>query len=252
MNGRQDDPGDEAYLASYDFEAYPRPSVAVDVVLLTAGPGFGALRVMLTRRLEPPQLGLFALPGGFVGLNESLEAAVERVLAQKVGLTDLFTEQLATFGDPGRDPRGRVISVAYYALVPGGSLATAGRPPQPAIAARVRVPWSGERGGPVLMLDEDGQALPLAFDHARIIGAAIARLRGKIWYAPLAFELMPPEFSLAALREIYQMILGRPLNKDSFRKRILATALVAPTGRSEAAVSHRPAELYHFARGITP
>lgn len=249
MTDQRLDPGDEAYLETYDFEAYPRPSVAVDVVILSAGPGAGALRVMLTRRTEPPALGKFALPGGFVGLDEPLEAAVARVLAAKVGLDGIFTEQLATFGAPGRDPRGRVISVAYYALVPGGALAVAGRPPMPALAAKVTVPWSGEADESVQVVDEDGRELELAFDHAEIIMAAIARLRGKIWYAPVAFELMPAEFTLAELRAVYEMVLGRRLNKDGFRKRILNARLVTPVGRSEAEVNHRPAQLYRFGYG---
>ena len=248
MSGATPDLADQAYLASYDLAAYPRPSVAVDVVLLTAGPGSIGLRVMLTRRLEPPQADRLALPGTFVALNETLEAAVERVLVHKLGLRGVFTEQLATFGALERDPRGRVISVAYYALVPAGDLAVEGRPPTPALAARVSVPWAGERGGPIVALDEAGKPLALAFDHAAIIGAAIGRLRGKLWYAPVAFELMSETFSLAQLREVYQLILARPLNKDSFRKRILAAGLVEPTGESEAAVAHRPAELYRFVR----
>jgi 8-oxo-dGTP diphosphatase len=249
MTDRQLDSGDQVYLETYDLEACPRPSVAVDVVILAAGPGVGTLRVMLTRRTEPPAQGKFALPGGFVGLNEPLEAAVERVLATKVGLTDIFTEQLATFGSPARDPRGRVISVAYYALVPGGALAVAGRPPMPALAAKVTVPWSGELDETVRVVDEDGCELELAFDHAEIIMAAITRLRGKIWYAPVAFELMPPEFTLAELRAVYEMVLGRRLNKDGFRKRILSARLVTPVGRNEALVSHRPAQLYRFGYG---
>lgn len=240
---------DQAYLAAYDFESYARPSVAVDVVLLAAGRSVGdGLRLMLVQRTAPPQQGLFALPGGFVGLAEPLGMAAERVLAEKTGLRDIFCEQLATFGAPERDPRGRVISIAFWALVSGGALAVVGKPPMPARAARVSLPAGHELFGPLLVVDDDGQELPLAFDHASMIRSAITRLRRRIWYTPVAFELMPDEFTLASLRDVYQTVLGRPLNKDSFRKRILGAGTVEPTDHLESSVGHRPARLYRFAR----
>jgi 8-oxo-dGTP diphosphatase len=109
------DPDELAFLAAYDASAYPHPSVAVDVVLLTVAGG--GMRTLLLRRSHQPQLGCWAVPGGFVGIDESLDDAAARVLATKAGLEAAFTEQLYTFGDPRRDPRTRVISVAYYALV---------------------------------------------------------------------------------------------------------------------------------------
>jgi len=232
-----------AFLRAYDMERYPRPSVAVDVVALTIVHGrFG---VLLSRRTEPPARGSFGLPGTFVQLDETLEAAAVRALAVKTGLTDIFLEQLYTFGTPGRDPRGRVISVAYYALVPGGEMAIRGRPPEGSAFAWVRVPFEGETPAPVSVYNASGE-LALAFDHASIIGTAIARLRGKLWYAPVAFEFVLPEFTLLDLLYVYQTILGHPLNKNSFRRRITASGLIGPVGRTRDGLKARPAELFRF------
>jgi len=241
--GRQKvDPSEQAFLAGYDASEFPHPSLAVDVVLLTVSED--GLRVALVRRDEHPCLGCWALPGGFVGMKESLDAAAARVLAAKARLKGVFLEQLYTFGAPARDPRTRVVSVAYYALVHPGRLTVAD------VAelqlGRVQVPWSGETGGPVAVLGADGEALRLAFDHAEVIGMAIKRIRGKLDYAPIGFQLLPPTFTLRDLQAIHEVILGRPLNKDSFRRRMLASGELQPTGEREQTVGHRPAELYHY------
>jgi 8-oxo-dGTP diphosphatase len=216
-------------------------------VLLTVRDG--AISALLTRRPEHPHRGRWALPGSFLGIAESLDTAAARVLESKVGLTDIFTEQLYTFGAPDRDPRTRVISVAYYALVEPGELdrAVAARQDVGMRLARLQVPWSGETGGPVEALDEPGGGLQLAFDHAEILGMAVKRIRGKLDYAPIGFELLPDSFSLRDLRLVHEAILGRALNKDSFRRRILDRGLVVPTGKRAAGVGHRPPELYRFA-----
>jgi 8-oxo-dGTP diphosphatase len=250
-------PGDDeqAFLAAYDAAQYPHPSVAVDVALLTADEG--RLRAVLTQRSEHPAKGQWSLPGGFVGMDESLDAAAARVLKTKLGLGGIFLEQLYTFGQPDRDPRTRVISVAYYALVDAARLRPLTPGPSPTRGegshsklqlASLRVPWPGEQGGPAHALDEDGKKLPLAFDHAEILGLVVQRLRGKLDYAPIGFELLPREFTLRQLQTIHETILGRTHNKDSFRRRLLASGLIAPTGKLEEAVDHRPAELYRFAR----
>lgn len=238
---------EQAFLARYDASVFPRPSVAVDVVLLTVRDG--AISALLTRRPEHPHRGRWALPGSFLGIDESLDAAAARVLESKAGLTDIFTEQLYTFGAPDRDPRTRVIAVAYYALVEPGELdrAVAARRDAGMRLARLRVPWPGETGGPVEALDEAGGGLQLAFDHAEILGMAVKRIRGKLDYAPIGFELLPDSFSLRDLRLVHEAILGRTLNKDSFRRRILDRGLVVPTGKRAAGVGHRPPELYRFA-----
>jgi 8-oxo-dGTP diphosphatase len=235
------------FLASYDASRFPRPSVAVDVVLLTVRDG--ALWTLLARRTEHPERDRWALPGGFVGLDESLDEAATRVLREKAALQGVFIEQLYTFGAPDRDPRTRVISVAYYALVDARSLerASAAFPDARLRVARVEVPWAGESGGPVGVVDELGAALPLAFDHASVIGMAVKRIRGKLDYAPIGFELLPPAFSLRDLRLIHEAILNRALNKDSFRRRILDRGLVVATGEHAAGTGHRPPELYRFA-----
>jgi 8-oxo-dGTP diphosphatase len=243
--GRTDD--EQAFLARYDAARYPRPSVAVDLVLLTVRDG--RLWTLLARRGEHPGKGRWALPGGFVGLDESLDDAAARVLTTKIGLGDVFSEQLYTFGAPDRDPRTRVISVAYYALVERAVLertATARTDDGPSLLS-LAVPWSGEIGGPVDVIDESGTPVRLAFDHPEIIGVAVKRIRGKLDYAPIGFELLPETFSLRDLRLVHEAILGRPLNKDSFRRRILDRGLVIATGERAADVGYRPPELYRFA-----
>jgi 8-oxo-dGTP diphosphatase len=239
-----DTPGDEAsFLADYDATAFDRPSLTVDVALLTASDGW--LRALLLRRATHPEQEKWALPGGFVGLAESLDDAAARVIRQKVGLGRVFVEQLYTFGDPKRDPRTRVVTVAYYALVPAERLAGAGVAGGETVqVARLHVPWAGELGGPVEALDEIGQPLPLAFDHAQILGMTVKRLRGKLDYAPIGFELLPERFSLRALQQIHEVISGRRLNKDSFRRRMLASGQLEPTGERRTDVEYRPPELY--------
>lgn len=230
------------FLAGYDAARFPHPSVAVDVAVVTVRDG--ALAALLTRRAEHPFRGAWGLPGGFVGLDESLDAAAARVLAAKGGLSGVYLEQLYTFGAPDRDPRTRVISVAYYALVHPGRLAGLA---DGAALATLEVPWAGERGGPV-HARVDGARVPLAFDHAEQLGWVVRRLRGKLDYAALGFELLPPTFRLRELQAVHEAILGRRLNKDSFRRRILASGRVVATGRRETAVGHRPAALYRFTR----
>jgi len=230
-----------------ELERYPRPSLAVDVVALTVEAG--ELRVALYKRADPPQRGHFALPGGFMRIDESIEEAANRVMAQKVGLAGVFLEQLYTFGDLRRDPRGRVVTVSYYALVDARRFAAQSHKSAPAaLSARVVVPWPGETGGPVDVVGDDGRALPLFLDHADILGLAVKRLRGKLDYSPVGFQLLPTEFTLRMLQEIHEAVRGEPVNKDSFRRRMLASGLLEATGAHERDVVHRPAELYRFTR----
>jgi 8-oxo-dGTP diphosphatase len=236
---------EKAFLDTYDPAAFERPSVAVDVVLLSAFDG--ALATLLVERTAHPFKGRFALPGGFVGMDESLEAAADRVLADKCGLSGVYLEQLYTFGGPGRDPRTRVISVAHFALVDPARFAQAARRAAGVAVARLEVPWEGETGGPVEALGARG-ALALAFDHADILGMAVKRLRGKLGYAPIGFQLLGSRFTLLELQRVHETVLGRPLNKDSFRRRMLASGELEATGESQKDVDHRPAELYRFAR----
>jgi 8-oxo-dGTP diphosphatase len=232
---------------SIDLEAFPHPSLTIDVALLTARDG--AVRALLLQRASQPGKGSWALPGGFVRMDEDLDAAAARILREKAGLDGLYIEQLYTFGRLGRDPRSRVVTVAYYALVPPERLSSAGvLGGEPALLARLRVPWAGELGGPVDALDDLGVALPLAFDHAEILGMAVKRLRGKLDYAPIGFELLPERFSLRALQQVHEIISGRRLNKDSFRRRMLATGRLEPTGERRTDVEYRPPELFRLIR----
>jgi 8-oxo-dGTP diphosphatase len=238
--------GSEAeYLAQYDLTAFPRPSLAVDVVVLTAARG--SLLVAVYRRAEHPHRGRYALPGGFVRMDESLDDAAARLLRDKAGLGPVFIEQLYTFGAPRRDPRGRVIAVAHYALVDAARLEAVAAAPGARLAT-VRVPWPGETGGPVDLLDEAGHELPLAFDHADILGMAVKRIRGKLDYTPIGFQLLPAEFTLRALQDVHEAVRGEAVNKDSFRRRMLASGYLEATGARESDAAHRPAELYRFVR----
>jgi len=228
---------DRDWLASYDATVFERPSLTVDLAVLTVLDD--RLHGLVVRREQPPFAGHWACPGGFVGIDESLPDAAMRVLRDKGGVEDGFIEQLYTFGAVDRDPRTRVVSVAYVAL-----LAATDRGRDRFFP--LHVPWPGQTGGPVELLGGDGAPLPLAFDHAEIFGTAVKRIRGKLDYTPIGFQLLPETFTLRQLQKVHEAVLGRPVNKDSFRRRMLASRQLAPTGRREQAVGHRPAELYRF------
>ncbi|MEM8885720.1 MAG: NUDIX domain-containing protein [Planctomycetota bacterium] len=231
---------EQEFLARYDASQFPHPSVAVDVAVVTAYDG--ELYAHLVARDEHPHKGRWALPGGFVGMEESLDDAATRVLTQKGGLPRFYLEQLYTFGAPKRDPRTRVIAVTYYALVPASRIPDLDR------LMRLDVPWEGERGGVVGALDADDRPCRLAFDHADMLGLVVQRLRGKLDYTDVAYELLPPAFTLRDLQEVHETILGRALNKDSFRRRMLQSGRIQATGKQEAHVGHRPAALYKRTR----
>lgn len=235
-------------MTSSEFERRYLPNVTVDVVLLSVDPG-GSLAVLLGERAEEPFLGRHALPGVFVRRDETLDAAAARALREKAAVADLFLEQLFTFGEPGRDPRDRIVSVAYYALVAFERFASSVARRRSVEAATVHVPWPGEEGGPVELRDAAGAPLALAFDHAAIIGTAIKRIRGKLRYAPIGYELLPAAFTLSDVQRIHEAVLARPLNKDSFRRSILASGVLEPTGTQTAPSAHRPAALYRFRKG---
>jgi 8-oxo-dGTP diphosphatase len=240
-------PSDERqFLESYDPSVFERPSVAVDVVLMSVGDG--ALHALLAPRSDHPEKGKWALPGGFVGAAESLEDAVGRVMREKAGLSGIFVEQLYTFGAVDRDPRTRVITVAYYALFD-----PLRDRPDPTHRnglemCRLAVPWSGERGGAVSARGADGKRLTLAFDHDEVLGMAVKRLRGKLDYSPVGFELLPARFTLGQLQAVHEAILGRKLNKPAFRRRMLDKGFLKATGKRQEGVAYRPAELYRFTK----
>lgn len=202
----------------------PRPAVHVAVDTIVFSFRDAMLHVLLGRRPDAPFAGAWALPGAFVGPDESLEAAAARALSSSTGLHDVYLEQLYTFGDPARDPRGRVVTAAYIALVrPGG--------PEPLAGAA----WT-----PM-------EALPrLAFDHRKILEYALQRLRYKLEYSPVGFRLLPEEFTLTTVQAAYEAILGRPLDKRNFRKKLLSLKVLKPLPRFVREGPHRPAKLYRF------
>ena len=230
-----------AFLASYDPTKFPKPSATADVVLL--GIHAGALQALLARRTQHPDLGRWALPGGFVRLDESLDDAAARVLREKAGVENVYLEQLYTFGRPDRDPRTRVLSIAYYALADAALLE---RVPAGDTTRfhTVRVPWAGETGGAVDLIDDRGEPVETAFDHREIVGMAVKRLRGKLNYAPVGYALLPEHFTLFQLQRVHETILGTRVNKDSFRRRMLASGELEQTGATQDGVDHRPAALY--------
>lgn len=200
--------------------------VAVDVVTIALdddGPGAGTPVFLAARRPRPPFAGHWALPGTLVRDGEGLEEAARRILDEGAALSrPRHLEQLATFGTPGRDPRGRVFSVSYLALIP-----------RPTVL--------GEGARWISIADAPG----LAFDHAEILASAIDRLRGKLTYSNVAYGLLADAFTLSELQAVYEAVLGRTLDKRNFRKRVLALDLVQET-EGQRRGPHRPAQLYRF------
>src|SRR3954470_18581094 len=206
---------------------YPRAALTVDCVVF----GFdeGELKVLLIQRGLAPFKGKWALPGGFVQVDETLDAAARRELAEETGLTRVYLEQLYTFGAVDRDPRERVVSVAYYALVKSAEHLAVGGTDARAAA------WFAA-----------GQPPALAFDHAEILARALERLRAKVSYEPIGFELLPPKFTLSQLQHLYEAVLQAPLDKRNFRKKVLAMPLLVPLKEQARTGAHRPAQLFRF------
>ena len=208
---------------------YARPALAVDCVVF--GLDEKDLKVLLIQRKLAPFQHTWALPGGFVRIDETVDDAARRELEEEAGVTDVYLEQLYTFGALDRDPRERVVTVAYYALAKLSD-------------HRIRAATDAMGVG-WFSLDD----LPkLAFDHADIVARAHERLRGKVRYAPVGFELLPARFSLTQLQRLYEIILGTDLDKRNFRKKILSMDLLIETDELETGVAHRAARLYQFDR----
>jgi 8-oxo-dGTP diphosphatase len=210
----------------YDASRYDRPSVTVDLVIFTLRQE--QLQVLLIKRKKWPFEDMWALPGGFVRMEESLEAAARRELAEETGVRDVYLEQLYTFGHPDRDPRTRVITVAYFALISSDHLKLS-----PATDA-ADADWFPANQPP-----------PLAFDHADILSYAVTRLRYKLEYSAVGFQLLPAEFTLTELQTAYETVLEEKLDKRNFRRRILQAAVLEETGLFRVG-EHRPAKLYRF------
>jgi 8-oxo-dGTP diphosphatase len=208
---------------------YEMPSVAVDCVIFGLDLDEDTLKVVLIERGLEPFAGTWAIPGGFVRNGESLDEAATRELSEETGIADVYLEQLYTFGEPGRDPRGWVISVTYYALV---------SPDKHSVVAATdarRAQWF------------PANQLPrLAFDHARILEVALNRLRGKLTYAPIGFELLPEKFTIKQIQKLYEIVLGRTLDNRNFRKKIFSMNVLRELGEMQKGVPHRAARLYKF------
>lgn len=211
---------------AYDPTKYERPSVTVDVVIFTVRDK--DLKVLLIQRKYWPCEGMWAIPGGFVRMDETLEEAARRELAEETGVEDVYLEQLYTFGDPGRDPRTRVITVAYFALV------GADRVHPRAATDAANVGWFSAYDPP-----------SLAFDHADILRYAIQRLRYKLEYTAVGFELLPGHFTLGELQRTYEIILREKLDKRNFRRKVLEAEVLEETTLWREG-DHRPARLYRF------
>ena len=204
---------------------YPHPAVTTDIVIFTIRQY--ELKVLLINRALQPHKGEWALPGGFVNLEESLEEGARRELEEETGVSGVYLEQLYTFGKPDRDPRERVITVAYYALVPSDKLEIR------AASDAEGVSWFAVHDLP-----------KLAFDHQEILDKAHERLVAKLEYSTIAFQFMPKEFTLTELQQVYELILRETVDKRNFRKRILSLGLIKETGKERKEGAHRPAKLY--------
>lgn len=236
-------------------DGFPRVQLTVDVVVLTVDLDRPArpLGVLLGRRREEPHAGRWALPGGFVHEQEPLDAAAARVLRDKGHVEGVWLEQLFTFGAPDRDPRERTVSVAHLALVPHRLLSEG-------LEAYTAVGWLGGLDG---LEDGHGGAtsdvvphvasggsvsqdepVDLAFDHDRIVQVAVQRLRGRLGWTPVGYELLPPTFTLRQLQQLHEVIGGAPLNAQSFRRRMLDSGELEETGELEQDVPHRPGRLF--------
>lgn len=199
--------------------------VTVDVVIFTIQQG--VLKVLLVKRRIEPFIGQFAIPGGFVLEDEDLEQAAARELREETGVSDVYLEQLYSFGKPDRDPRGRVVTVAYFALISPDRKLKAG-------SDAAEAAW--------FQMDD----LPrLAFDHATILNYAWERLRNKLEYTTVGFQLLPEKFTLTELQEVYAAILGKQLDKRNFRRKMSVLKILKPLPEYRRG-GQRPAQLYRF------
>jgi 8-oxo-dGTP diphosphatase len=213
--------------SGYDAAIFEKPSVTVDLLVFTIKDN--ELQVVLVKRGVDPFKDSWALPGGFVKIDESVETAAKRELAEETGLNDVYLEQLYTFGEIDRDPRTRVITVSYFALTP-----------YHLIQLEASTDVTEVQLFPVRKLPE------LAFDHREIIQTGIERLRNKIQYSTIVYGLMPEQFRLSQLQKVYEVILGQEIDKRNFRKKMSSLDLLEDTGKMELEGAHRPAKLYKF------
>ena len=213
----------------YDSSKYEKMSVAVDLLVFTIEDD--RLKLLMIEREEEPFAGQPALPGVFVGIGETLDAAAKRGILEETGLKDIYFEQLYTFGDVKRDPRMRIISVSYMALVPREKLAFK----------------AGKRTKDAYLVDVEellASNTPVAFDHKDIISYARWRLANKVEYTLIAFHLVPEEFTLPNLQKVYEILLGKQLYKANFRKKV--SEFIEETDFQTCGEAHRPSRLYRL------
>jgi len=209
---------------SYEF---PRAALTVDCIIF--GLDDDELKVLLIRRDIEPFAGKWAIPGGFVRPGESVDEAARRELREETNLDSLYLEQLYTFGEPDRDPREHVVTVAYFALV---NLED----------HEIRADTDAREAAWVSMRDVP----KLAFDHGKILKLAIERLQGKVRYQPVGFELLPKKFTLTQLQKLYELVLERSLDKRNFRKKVQSMGILKELDEVQKGVAHRAARLYQF------
>ena len=201
--------------------------IASDVVILTVRDG--ALQVLCIQMQKAPFTGKWAVPGGLVKPAESVDHAAHRLLAEKTGIRNVYLEQLYTFGKVKRDPFGRVVSVAYFALVPSDHL-----------QLHTSKEYADVRWFPIRKLPA------MAYDHAEIVQTAVQRLQAKLGYTNIVFSLLPKAFTLSELQNVYEIIIGKSFDKRNFRKKVLGLKLVRPTGEKRVGEANRPAQLFSF------
>jgi len=214
------------------MERYEKPSVTVDIVIFTIKDN--DLKILLVKRGIEPFKNMWAIPGGFVRIEESLEEAAKRELEEETSVRADYLEQLYTFGEVNRDPRGRVITVAYFALIKSEKISKL-----KATADVIEAKWFSAFKLP-----------KLAFDHEKILEYAIKRLRWKFEYTTVVFSLLPEKFSLTELQKIYEIIFDKKFDKRNFRKKILSLNIIEKTKERQKNVSNRPPQLYKFKKKI--
>ena len=215
--------------AKYDSSQYEKMSVAVDLLVFTIEDD--RLKLLMIEREEEPVAGKLALPGVFVGIDETLDAAAKRGIREETGLKDIYFEQLYTFGDVKRDPRMRIVSVSYMALVPLEKLTFK----------------AGKRTKDAYLVDVEellSSNTSVAFDHKKIIDYARWRLANKVEYTLIAFHLVPEGFTLPNLQKVYEILLGKPLYKANFRKKI--SEFIEETEFQTSGDAHRPSRIYRL------
>lgn len=210
-----------------NYTGFEQTSVTVDLVIFTIHQD--RLQALLVKRSMEPYKEKWSIPGGFLLKGESMETAAERVMIEKTGVREAYLEQLYTFGRPDRDPRSRIITVTYFALIPWKQLS------QPGSRMVADAAWFSIEEVP-----------DLAFDHNEILAFAVNRLRAKAGYSSIVYGLLPVAFRLSDLQKVYEIIMNRRFDKRNFRKKMLASGLLEETGHRELSGAHRPAMLYSF------